>query len=416
MKVKKGQQIDVEISDIAFGGKGLVRINGMTVFVDQAVPGDQVLIRINRKKKNYAEARVIELISPSAYRIHPPCVYSGFCGGCKWQFLKYEVQLNYKRQHVRETLQHIGQIKDVPVHPTIPSPLTFRYRNKMEFSCTDRRWLTPDEMQHPEIDKGFGIGLHVPGTFFKVFDTKKCLLQPNLGNHILEDVRKFIKSSALPVYGLRTHRGFWRFLMLRHSVACDQWMVNLITASDEYQALQPLANKLMQKYPQVTAVLNNISSRKAGVAIGEFERTLDGNATIVDKIGSYEFEISANSFFQTNTPAAAQLYDTVQTFAGLSGSETVLDLYSGTGTIPILLSRAARKIVGIEIAASAVSDAEINCRKNHIKNCFFLAGDIGVTLPTISDRPDVVIIDPPRAGMHKDVVKQVLALLPERIV
>jgi len=204
--------------------------------------------------------------------------------------------------------------------------------------------------------------------------------------------------------------------MLRHSVAYDQWMVNLITASDENQALQPLANFLMEKYPQVTAVINNITSRKAGVAIGEFERTLDGNASIVEKIGSFEFEISANSFFQTNTLAAAQLYETVQTFAGLSGSETVLDLYSGTGTIPILLSRAARKIVGLEIAASAVADAEINCCKNHIKNCHFLAGDIGVTLPTISDRPDVVIIDPPRAGMHKDVVKQVLALLPERIV
>ncbi len=416
MKIKKSQQIEVEISDIAFGGKGLVRINGMAVFVDQAVPGDHVLIRINRKKKNYAEARVIEMISPSANRIHAPCVYSGFCGGCKWQFLKYEVQLNYKRQHVIESLKHIGRIKDVPVHPTISSPLTFAYRNKMEFSCTDRRWLTPDEMQQPEIDKGFGLGLHVPGTFFKVFDTEKCLLQPDLGNRILDDVRQFIKSSGLPVYGLRTHRGFWRFLMLRHSVAGNQWMVNLITASDAYQALRPLAGLLKQKYPQVTAVINNINARKAAVAIGEFERTLDGNASIVDKIGSYEFEISANSFFQTNTLAAAQLYDVVQTFAGLSGSENVLDLYSGTGTIPILLSRAARKIVGIEIAASAVADAEVNCRKNHIKNCNFLAGDIGVILPTISDRPDVLIIDPPRAGMHKDVVKQVLALLPERIV
>jgi 23S rRNA (uracil1939-C5)-methyltransferase len=245
MKLKKSQQIEVEISDIAFGGKGLVRINGMAVFVDQAVPGDVALIRISRKKKNYAEARVTDLIKASPHRIQPPCVYSGFCGGCKWQFLKYEVQLNFKRQHVRESLQHIGQINDVQVHPTIQSPLIFGYRNKMEFSCTDRRWLTPEEMQQPEIDKGFGIGLHDPGTFFKVFDTKRCLLQPDLGNHILDDVRKFIKSSDLPVYGLRSHRGFWRFLMLRHSVAYDQWMVNLITASDEHQALQPLANFLM---------------------------------------------------------------------------------------------------------------------------------------------------------------------------
>jgi 23S rRNA (uracil1939-C5)-methyltransferase len=416
MKVKKGQQIETEISGIAFGGKGLVRLNGMAVFVDQAVPGDTALIRINRTKKNYAEARVVELIEPSSHRINPPCVYSGFCGGCKWQFLEDEIQLTYKRQHVQESLHHIGKLKDVHVHPTIPSPLTFGYRNKMEFSCTDRRWLTPDELQKPEIDKGFGIGLHVPGTFFKVFDTKRCLLQPDLGNHILDDVRKFIQSSELPVYGLRSHRGFWRFLMLRHSVAYDQWMVNLITASDAHQALQPLAGLLMEKYPQVTAVINNITSRKAGVAIGEFERTLAGNTSIVDKIRSFEFEISANSFFQTNTLGAAQLFDTVKTFAGLSGSETVLDLYSGTGTIAVLLSRAARKIVGLEIAESAVADAEINCRKNHIKNCSFLAGDIAATLPTISDRPDVLIIDPPRAGMHKDVVQQLKSMTPGRIV
>ena len=416
MKVKKGQQIETEISGIAFGGKGLVRINGMAVFVDQAVPGDTALIRINRKKKNYAEARVVELIEASSDRIKPPCVYSGFCGGCKWQFLEYEIQLRYKREHVHESLQHIGQLKDVQVHATIPSPLIFGYRNKMEFSCTDRRWLTPDELQQPEIDKGFGIGLHVPGTFFKVFDTKRCLLQPDLGNHILDDVRKFIQSSELPVYGLRSHLGFWRFLMLRHSVAYDQWMVNLITASDAHQALQPLAGLLMEKYPQVAAVINNITSRKAAVAIGEFELQLAGNPTIADKIGSYEFEISANSFFQTNTPGAAKLYETVKKYAGLGGSETVIDLYSGTGTIPILLSEVAGEVIGLEMIPSAVADGENNCRHNQVENCRFVPGDIRETLPRISDRPDVLIIDPPRAGMHKDVAKQVLAMLPERIV
>jgi 23S rRNA (uracil1939-C5)-methyltransferase len=416
MKVKKGQQIETEISDIAFGGKGLVRLNGMAVFVEQSVPGDTALIRITRKKKNYAEARVVELIEGSSDRIKPPCVYSGFCGGCKWQFLEYEIQLRYKRQHVHESLQHIGKLKDVQVHPTIPSPLTFGYRNKMEFSCTDRRWLTPDELQQPEIDKGFGLGLHVPGTFFKVFDTKRCLLQPDLGNHILDDVRKFIKSSELPVYGLRSHLGFWRFLMLRHSVAYDQWMVNLITASDAHQTLQPLAGLLMEKYPQVTAVINNITSRKAAVAIGEFELKLAGSPTIADKIGSFEFEISANSFFQTNTLGAAKLYETVKKYAELSGSETVIDLYSGTGTIPILLSDAAREVIGLEMAPSAIADAENNCRHNRVENCRFLPGDIRETLPAISHRPDVLIIDPPRAGMHKDVAKQVLAMLPERIV
>ena len=416
MKVKKGQQIETEISDIAYGGKGLVRIDGMAVFVDQAVPGDQVLIRISRKKKNFAEARVLGLLKASPHRIHPPCVYSGFCGGCKWQFLEYEIQLKYKRQHVCESLQHIGKMDHVEVHPTIPSPQIFGYRNKMEFSCTDRRWLAPNEMQQPEIEKGFGIGLHVPGTFFKVFDTKRCLLQADLGNHILDDVRQFIKSSELPVYGLRSHQGFWRFLMLRHSVAYDQWMVNLITASDAHQALQPLAVLLMEKYPQVTAVINNITSRKAGVAIGEVEIQLAGKPSIADRIGSFEFEISANSFFQTNTSGAAKLYETIKKYADLSGSETVIDLYSGTGTIPILLSRSAGEVIGLEMAASAVADAENNCRHNQVENCRFVSGDIRETLPLISHRPDVLIIDPPRAGMHKDVAKQVLAMSPERIV
>ncbi len=416
MNIKKGQQIEVEITGIAFGGKGLVHINGMAVFVDQAVPGDKALIRIMRKKKNYAEACIIKLMDAAPQRIKPPCVYSGFCGGCKWQFLDYEVQLIYKRQHVVESLSHIGQIKNVQVHPTIASPLKLGYRNKMEFSCTDRRWLSPHEMQHPETNKGFGIGLHVPGTFFKVFDTKRCLLQPDLGNHLLDEVRKFIRASRLPVYGLRSHEGFWRFLMLRHSVAFDRWMVNIVTASDHHQALQPLAGFLMDKYPEVTSVINNITSRKAGVSFGEMELGLAGAETIIEKIGSFAFEISANSFFQTNTAGAAQLYAIVKKYAELSGSETVIDLYSGTGTIPILLSEVAKEVVGLEMAPTAVEDARRNCRMNRVENCRFLLGDIRHSLPKISHRPDLLIIDPPRVGIHPDVVKQVLALSAERIV
>jgi 23S rRNA (uracil1939-C5)-methyltransferase len=416
MKIKKGQIIEAEISNIAFGGKGLVRINGMAVFVDQAVPGDQLTIRITRKKKNYAEARVMELLKASPDRIQPPCVYSGFCGGCKWQFLQYAVQLKYKRQHVQESLAHIGQINDAQVHPTLPSSQTFGYRNKMEFTCTDRRWLTPAEMHQPEIDKGFGIGLHVPGTFFKVFDTKRCLLQPDLGNHLLDEVRRFIKASGLPAYGLRSHEGFWRFLMLRHSVAFNRWMVNIVTAAENRQVLRRLAKVLMEKYPEVTAVIQNITTRKAGITAGESEMTLAGDSTLIDRIGSFEFEISANSFFQTNTAGATKLYDTVKHYAELSGSENVLDLYSGTGTIPILLSDAAAEVVGLEMAPSAVADAENNCRHNRVKNCRFIPGDIRQTLPAISWRPDVLVIDPPRAGMHPDVIKQVLSLMPGRIV
>jgi 23S rRNA (uracil1939-C5)-methyltransferase len=416
MTIKKGQQFETEITDMAFGGKGLTRIDGMAVFVDQAIAGDHATIRIVKKRKAYAEARMIELLRPSADRVSAPCPYSGFCGGCKWQFLKYEKQLAYKRQHVAESIAHIGLIRGVPVHPTIPSIPTFAYRNKMEFSCSDRRWLLPEEMGKDGIDRDFAIGLHVPGTFYKVIDTKACLLQPDLGNSILEDVRAYIKSSQKPVYGLHSHVGFWRFLVLRHSVAFNQWMVNIVTAASDRKELQPLADLIFKKYPEVVSVINNITARKAGVAIGESEETMVGESCISDKIGSFEFDISANSFFQTNTRGAKRLYDVVKDYAALKGRETVLDLYSGAGTIPIVLAESAREVIGIEIVESAVENADYNCKKNKIDNCSFIKGDIKICLPQIRQRPDVLIIDPPRVGMHKDVVRQVLDMAPARIV
>jgi 23S rRNA (uracil1939-C5)-methyltransferase len=416
MKIKKGLQAEAEITDLAFGGKGLVRLDGMAVFVDQAIPGDFAIIRIFKKKKNYAEARMIELIQPSPFRRIAPCEYSGFCGGCKWQFLKYDQQLIYKRQHIIDSLEHIGGCKDIAVHDAIPSELIFGYRNKMEFSCSDRRWLLPHELQQPDVDMGFALGLHVPGTFHKVIDTRECLLQPDLGNQIMAEVRKFIRSSDKPIYGLRSHIGFWRFLVLRHSVAHDQWMVNVVTAEDDRKAVQPLADRLMDSFPEVVSVINNITSRKAGVAVGDVEHTLAGSDIISDQIAGYEFEISGNSFFQTNSRGAALLYKTVEKYAGLTGAETVLDLYSGTGTIPILLSENCKSVTGIEIIESAVLDAEQNCRKNGISNCKFIRGDIRKCLTLISQKPDVLIIDPPRAGMHKDVVNQVLELGAVRMV
>ena len=416
MKVKKGQLVELEISGIAFGGRGLARVNGLAVFVDGAVPLDLVIARIVKKKKQYAEARVHTLVTPSPFRIPADCMYSGFCGGCKWQFLDYSKQLEYKQQHVLESIERIGLIRDVPVHPTIPSPAIFGYRNKMEFSCSDRRWLLPDEMGKEGVDISFALGLHVPGTFYKVLDTHSCLIQPELGNHILDDVRTFIKASDAPVYGLRSHTGFWRFLMLRHSVAYDRWMVNIITAKEDRKTVQPLAFQLMDKYPQIISVVNNITSRKAGIAVGEYEIQLAGSSCIKDKIGDFEFEISANSFFQTNTLAARRLYHTIKEYAGLSGRETVVDLYSGTGSIAICLADGAKKVIGMEIVESAVADAVKNCRINGVSNCQFIVGDIKEELARIIDRPEVMIIDPPRAGMHKDVVKGVLEMAPARIV
>ncbi len=416
MKIKKGLEIEVEIEDLAFGGRGLARLEGMAVFVDQAVPGDRTLIRIYKKKKNFAEARVIDLIKASPFRLEAPCPYSGYCGGCKWQFLSYDQQLIYKRRHVIDALEHIGLLKDVEVHPTIPSERIFGYRNKMEFSCTDRRWLLPDELNRPDIDREFALGLHVPGTFHKVIDTRTCLLQPDFGNVLLDEVRQYIRASGIPVYGLRSHIGFWRFVVLRHSVGNDQWMVNIVTAQDDPGVVLPLAQSLTKRYSRVGSVINNITARKAGVAIGEIEHTLAGLDHISDQIGGYEFVISANSFFQTNSRGAEALYRTVAKYAALSGSETILDLYSGTGTIPIFLSDHCKSVIGVEIVESAVTDAEQNCRNNGVTNCEFVQGDIRDCLSRIRDRPDLLIIDPPRAGMHRDVVKQILELGVERVI
>ncbi|MBU4014541.1 MAG: 23S rRNA (uracil(1939)-C(5))-methyltransferase RlmD [Proteobacteria bacterium] len=415
MSLKKGQELELEISELAFGGKGLARKDGFVVFVDQTIPLDIVIARIIKKKKNYADAIIVTIVKESPFRIKPPCIYSGCCGGCKWQFLKYDEQLVFKRQHVIDSLEHIGIIKDVPVHSTLPSKVTYAYRNKMEFSCSDRRWLMPDEFGMENLDLDFAIGLHVPGTFHKVLDIKKCLLQPGLGNNILDDIREFIKNSNIPVYGLRSHKGFWRFLMLRHSAAYDQWMVNIVTAEESNKIVKPLSDLLTAKYPEIVSVINNVNKRKAGIAVGEYEILLAGSPFIRDKVGRFEFKISANSFFQTNTLGAEILYKKVMEYAGLSGKEQVVDLYCGAGTISIFLADSARELVGIEISESAVRDAEINCQNNGVTNCRFILGDIKDCLEQVK-KPDVMIIDPPRTGMHEKVVKQVLDMSPARIV
>ncbi len=415
MAVKRKQIIACDISDVAFGGKGLTKIDGFAVFVDQTVSGDRVVARIVRKKRNYAEAVVQELVRPSPMRVDPPCPYSGVCGGCKWQFIDYAHQLELKHRHVVESLAHIAALDDVTVHATVPSERVFGYRNKMEFSCSDRRWLLPHELG-TVADTSFALGLHVPGTFHKVLDTRACLLQPDTGNRILDRVRRVMRSSHRPVYGLRSHEGFWRFLMLRHSVAANQWMVNVVTATEDRDAVMPMADEIRKAFPEVVSVVNNITARRSGVAIGEREIHLAGEAVLTDRIGDFTFEISANSFFQTNTRAARTLYETVGRYADLGGNETVLDLYCGTGTIAIWLAAQARKVIGLELADSAIVDARRNCLINGIDNCEFLLGDVKDTLGTIQTAPDLVVIDPPRAGMHKDVLKQVCRLAPVNIV
>lgn len=413
---KKGTDHEFTITDIAFGGKGIVKNDGFVVFVKDAVPGDKVLARITKKKQNYAEARVLKLLEPSTFRVKAPCAYADYCGGCTWQFLDYAKQLEYKRNHVEEALLHIGLLDEVKVLPTLPSSTVFHYRNKMEFSFSDLRWLMPDELDDAgPIERDFALGLHIPGTFSKVLDTHKCWLMPEYGDAIVNFTRDFAKNSGLPVYGLKSHTGFWRFLMLRHSAAYDQWMVNIIT-SGENPVLHTLAGELMARFPKIVSVVNNVTARKAGIATGEYEVQLAGEPYLIDCIGDFKFKISANSFFQTNTLGAKKLYDTVKKYAALKGDEELVDLYSGTGTIPIYLSGDCKQAYGMEIVASAVADAHENCALNNVTNCNFALGDIKDCLPGAKVNPDVLIIDPPRVGMHQDVVADIMRRAPQRIV
>ncbi|KPA09079.1 23S rRNA (uracil-5-)-methyltransferase RumA [Candidatus Magnetomorum sp. HK-1] len=413
--IKKGAELELTIDGMAIGGRGLAKHDGMVIFVDKAVEGDIVRARVFKKKKQYAEARTLEILTPSIYRVSPSCAYSDYCGGCKWQFIDYDRQLIFKQQQVREALNHIGGIDTAIVHPTIKSPDIFEYRNKMEFSCADRRWLMRSEMDQ-NIDRSFALGLHVPGTFDKVLDIQTCLLHKNQGNEILSDVRNFMKQSNEPAYGLKSHEGFWRFCVLRYSNAHDQWMVNIVTSQDNPDLLQEMADKICQKHSNIISFIHQISARKAAIAIGESEKCLKGQDWIEDFIGPFGFNISANAFFQTNTKAVEHLYQTVKTYAQVKSSDHVWDLFCGTGTIAIWIADQCASVTGIEYVPEAVTNANHNCEKNNITNCKFICGDIKDCLSQLTQKPDIVIMDPPRAGTHPKVIEKIRSIGPKRIV
>lgn len=401
---------------MAYGGQGIGRLDGFVIFVRGAVPGDTIMARIYKKKKDYAMANLLEILTPSPDRIEAPCPYSGYCGGCQWQHLRYEKQLDYKKEQVKDSLEHIGGLKDAVVRDVILSDNSFGYRNKMEFSFSDRRWFLPHELDRRETEGDFALGLHVPGTFNKVIDMEACLLQGETGNRILREVKEYVKDCGIPVYGLKSHEGFWRFLAIRYSTAFDEWMVNVITSEERPEVVRPLSDILSRRIEQIKTVVNNINGREASIAVGEREIILAGKGYIKDRIGPFTFQVSANSFFQTNSLSARKLYQKVVDYAEPKGSEMALDLYSGTGTIPIFLATEVQAITGMEISKSAVLDARKNCKVNGIDNCRFVWGDIRERLVDVTYKPDILIIDPPRTGMHKEVLAQVLALSPERII
>lgn len=404
---------DVFIEGMAFGGNGIAHVGGMTVFVEGGIAQDRARIRIVQKKRRYALARVLEVIEPSAYRVDPPCVYADCCGGCSLQSMRLDVQRQFKKSHVIESLQHIGKIKEPPVLEPIASPLALGYRNKVEWTCSPLRWVaegSDDSALQP------GIGFHAPRVFSKVIDMEACLLVPETGNDMYRAIRSIILSSELPVYDQKRHEGFWRFVMLRHSVFEDRWMVNVITSRQENGISMRMAGQLQECFPAIGTIVNNVTSKKAQIAVGEAETVLSGPGYLRERIGELEFRISANSFFQTNTRGAEILYETVAAFADLQGDETVLDLYCGTGAIALYLANRAKAIVGIELAPSAVADASANARRNGIENCTFFQGDIRKAYPALPDRPDVIVLDPPRSGLHPDIVKHLLQNGPGRIV
>ncbi|MCH7774450.1 MAG: 23S rRNA (uracil(1939)-C(5))-methyltransferase RlmD [Bacteroidetes bacterium] len=438
--MKKGDTLELTISRYASEGKGIAKINrskikpaqktedqnieeeNYVVFVHGSYPGDKVTAQLRKIKNSYAEAKAIEIISPSKHRVEPRCKFFGTCGGCKQQDLNYETQLKYKEELVKETFEHIGGLTDFKFENIVPSENVFFYRNKMEFSFSDKRWLTKDEIGADEIiDKDFALGLHIPRIFDKVLDIDECFLQSELSNEILNFTRKFFKGKNATIYSTKTHKGYLRNLVIRQSQNTDELMVNLVTSSEDDELMNEYTNDLLKVVPQITTIINNINLKKASVAIGDYEKVYCGTGFIHDKIGNYKFRISANSFFQTNTIQAENLYKTAMEFAELKGDEIIYDLYSGAGTIAIYVSDKAEKIYGFESVKSALKDADKNAKINSVDNVEFVEANLYKSfLPIVEKKkipnPDVIIIDPPRSGMHKNTVDDVIQLNPEKIV
>ncbi len=414
--LKKNMEVELHIEKVAFGGKGVARHNGLVLFVERALPGDVVRARIRKIKRNFAEATPVEILTPSPLRIEAPCQHFGYCGGCKWQNVDYQQQLKFKQQIVEETLAHLGGLKDVKVEAPLPSPKIFHYRNKMEFSFTGRRWLTPEELKNPALDMGFALGLHAPGAFDRIIQVDYCWLQSDAMNRILQFATDYFRRTNLPVYHLKTHEGLLRFLVLRESAARSEIMVNVVTSRPSEEVLSEFAARLCQQFPEVASVVNGVNERRAQIAYSDQVHILSGKPFIQEQLEDCVFNISPNSFFQTNSYQAVQLYRLVRELADAKGAR-VWDLYSGTGSIAIFLARRAREVVGFELVESAVLDARENARLNGTDNCRFVAGDLKDTLKAhLQEPPDIVVCDPPRAGMHDQVIRMILKAAPGRIV
>lgn len=415
-RLRKGNQYTLVAETAAFEGGCVARHDGMAVFLSGCVPGDTVLAQITRTKQRYAEGRTVQVITPSPHRISPPCEYFGTCGGCKWQNLEYAEQLRWKRQHVLDAFQRIGGLQEVEIRPTIGCDEPFFYRNKMEFSFADQRWLTDAEIASgKEFVRDFALGLHVPGRYDKVLDIGGCFLQSELSNGVLNATRSFALEHGLAPYNFRTHTGLLRNLVIRTSRGTGEAMVILVTSEEANQAMEQYARFLRVHFPGVTTIVQGINRKKAQIAFSEEVRVLHGSGTITEMVAGNRFSISPFSFFQTNSIQANRLYEEALNAARLTEDDSVWDLYCGAGTITLAAARRSGSAIGIELNEGAVADARANAVLNGVANAEFIAGDLKDVVGRVGGVPDVVITDPPRAGMHEDVVRRLMELAPSRI-
>ncbi|MEI6047457.1 MAG: 23S rRNA (uracil(1939)-C(5))-methyltransferase RlmD [Bacteroidota bacterium] len=410
----------VRITDIGAEGNALARVDNLVVFVPMLIPGDVVDIRVIKKRKKYLEGRVVKFHEYSADRIEPRCSHFGICGGCKWQHLPYNLQLQYKEKQVRDNLTRIGKVELPGINPIIGSSETFMYRNKLEYTFSDKRWLTNEEVNSGnQYEKENALGFHIPGLFDKVLDIKECHLQPDPSNSIKNVVREYAIRNDLQFFNLREQVGFLRNLVIRNSLE-GKVMVIAVFFHEDVVKRKGLLDFLASEFPQVTSLMYVINSKGNDSLNDQNVILYKGDNHLVENMDGLRFRIGPKSFYQTNTRQALQLYHVAKEFAGLSGKEIVYDLYTGTGTIANYVAAFTNKVIGIEYVEEAVKDAEINSGINNIRNTFFFAGDMKDVLSgefiKINGKPDVIITDPPRAGMHEDVVKTIAAAAPDKIV
>ncbi len=411
---------EIEITGIAARGKALARAENRVVFCTGAVPGDVVDLKVTRKRKKHLEAVPVFFHKYSGKRAEPFCRHFGTCGGCRWQNLKYEEQLRFKQQEVTDAFERIAKIPPGKAEPILPSGRTRFYRNKLEYTFSNRRWLTEDEIEKQEtIEDRNALGFHVPGMFSKVVDIRECFLQSGPSDRIRSEIRRYADERKLEFYDITEHKGLLRNLIIR-TTGTNETMVVMVFGYRDEPEINGLMEHIASRFPEVTSLMVCINP-KLNDAIHDLEVVpYRGKDHITEEVNGLKFRIGAKSFFQTNTLQAEKLYRLVADYAGLTGRETVWDLYTGTGSIANFIAGRARKVTGIENIREAVRDARENAALNGITNTTFIEGDAGevisTDIPAGGSSPQVVITDPPRAGMHKNVLRQLLSVLPERIV